>query len=1285
MAYYEWRFQITRPGADYGINKDSLVSRLEMAVVSSASCPMLSVGGGARDDVYIRGINEQHLHYVLDSKTLTLKCRGPVKFTTRGQEKDLKLGDKFTLDLAPANYNHKIVFPNGVEIIAKYRQEVETLLPDNQRFLEDKYGPLQKLHEGNSSLLYKTGSGKVLKILRPTLAGNKAVAKRFRNAAKRFRKISAAPFFTRVQSIELHPDRQLYYVVMEYCEGETLKNYLARKGVLPVTEARDIACSIAKRLAVMGRYHYCCRNLTPANILLGKDGEARITGFFLVKSEEGAVTLPGARMVISSHSAPEQIQSAKEADIQADMFSLGTIFYMMLVGEPPIATLNSLEYEQLLFSKGMPKEQEIQTIARHIPPGVCQLIAGLLSFNKKERPDPKHFLRFFGEKLATRGRQPAPALAPENSIPLEHREYRAPTPPSNAPMVVMLLSLAIMLVIGYWYWSRQRSSEMTFSRHLPDQTRAVMAFPSLSNFLAKIDLPSYPDFYNSAKGLSEQMLGGNISDPEFFRSFGFDPDGPLGFALIGDPISNPRVLVFIKVGDYGQMLSSMQDQQKFRWFKLQQSKIAGVRCLVNNEEQPSFIMYSQGDYAFAYFSKNREKIIANFEQDIAAPDKTLAQHTPFRESIQRVRSIGDLFFYIDGRTLAMSQDLLSRQNPNATNRAKSAMFTDEILGYIFSLEFTNNGMTIANYMHLRQDSRLAGIYRTVPYNETSKFLQSIVGDPVACLYVNHDIAASWPIIKPIINEALKQDRRFSTSNIDESMQRVQQGLAEMGIQLDIEKQLLLNFQGQQLIAVYSLPASMEKLDFSALIAASLKDSEQTRQLLQQIAAKVGPEVCKQQKIAGSTAFSFTLPAAPPNKLTVTVGTVNNCLLITTNHELFSKIANQQYDYAAELEILDQVMAKGFIKLDRVWAKLHAWQKMAPPDVAAYLPMLSTAFEKFYEANWTATVEPQGVSQYYQIQSSKSLFAIVFQAITDWKKQMASRRPVRRPRIQRPLRRPNNGRQLPNNGRQLPPISFTPPPTPSSGYLAKQTVGGIELKLAKIGQVQDALVFYFERGLDGNDYQTSIKIDGFKSAGYSGFTMGSSVSFQQNMQPESKDIPSAVDMTLTLSRKARYQDAEACIDITLPPINQCQAFDKSVKNAHVELQLLRAGIFQDKGVNTFAFGKVEQQYDFGKKKIYVYTKKNNQKWYEILVQGAIPGKHFSKKNRNNLILFDPDKKFFGGKLNLTLNFSEDGAKTNFAFCGPLFKHMSKRVKLCYFSDDYYQKGKKVFQFKNIRLK
>ena len=1260
MAYYEWRFQITRPGAAYGINKDSLVSRLEIAVVSSASCPMLSVGGGSRDDIYISGLNEQHLHYVLDSNALTLKCRGQAKFNTRDQEKNLDRGDKFILNLVPANYSHKIVFSNGVEILGKFRQEVETLPAANQRFLEEKYGTLHKLYEGNSSLLYKTGDGKVLKILRPTLAGNKAVVKRFRNAAKRFRKISTAPFFTRLQKIVLQPERQLYYVEMEYCAGETLKNYLARKGVLTLEEAKNLACSIAKRLAVMGRHGYCCRNLTPANILIGKDGEPRITGFFLVKSEEGTVTLPGARMVISSHSAPEQIQSAKQTDIQADMFSLGTIFYLMLIGEPPIATLNSLEYEQLLFSKGMPKVEEIRATAPHIPTGVCQLLAGLFSFNKKERPSPKDFLRFFGEKMSSSSRPATAASSP----PIEQCEYRPPAPSNNVPVVAMLLSLVALLVVGYWYWWRQRSFDMDFSRQLPAATRGVMVFSSLSNFLSKIDLAAYPDLYNSAKGFSTQMLGGNVFDPEFFRDFGFDPDGALGIALLGDPVADPRLLAFIKIADYGKMLQSMQDQQKFRWAKLQPSKIAGIRCLVDNEKHPSLILYRQGEYAFVYKGKNQSKMIANFEQDIATAAKNLAEHAAFRQSMQGLRSRGDLFTYIDARSLTLLQNLAQRQQP----QAKAAMFADEVLGYAFSLEFTDRGLLVGSYTHLRQGARLMDIYHTVPYNETSKFLQRIVGDPVACLYANNDISANWPVVKPVINAALKQDLRWSAGNIDEMINQMQQQLAKIGLPLDIEKQLL-NCDGQLLGSIYSLPSSLEKMDFNALLAIAVKDSKQTIQLLEQVTAKAGTEVAKQYEIDGINAVNFTLPAAA-NKLTLTLGVVNNCLIITTRQELFRKIARQQYDYAVELEILDRVIAHGFIKLDRICSQLRAWQKMAPASVAAYLPTLFAILEKFYEARWTTTLEAQGVSQSCQLRTSKSLFAIGFEAIGDWQKQ-ASKRPAPRLRMPLPGKRP---------GRIFPPSSAS---GSASGCLAKQKLDGIEVKLIKIDRMQGGLAFHFERNQDDYKYNTALEIKNFKSAGYSSFSMGPTLSFQQNMQPVSKNIPTSVDLTLTLRRSARYQDAQACIDVTLPAVNQCQVFNKSASN--VGLKLFRAGIFQNKGVNPFAFGKVEQQYKFGKKKVYVYTKNDSQGWYELLVMGAISSKYLRQDRRKNLILFDPDKKFFGGKLNLTGNFSEDGATTHFAFCGPLFKNRCQQVKLCYFSDDYYQKGKKIFHFKNIRLK
>ena len=70
---------------------------------------------------------------------------------------------------------------------------------------------------------------------------------------------------------------------MRCFDGETLENYVARKGCIPLPQVKFITRSIAERLLIFQRFGYCCRNLSPSNILLCKDSTVRITGFFPVE------------------------------------------------------------------------------------------------------------------------------------------------------------------------------------------------------------------------------------------------------------------------------------------------------------------------------------------------------------------------------------------------------------------------------------------------------------------------------------------------------------------------------------------------------------------------------------------------------------------------------------------------------------------------------------------------------------------------------------------------------------------------------------------------------------------------------------------------------------------------------------------------------------------------------------------------------------------------------------------------------------------------------------------
>ena len=144
-------------------------------------------------------------------------------------------------------------------------------------------------------------------------------------------------------------DDGIFYLVMEYVEGETLHRLLRREGTLPVKRAVRLLRQIAEGVEAAHEIGILHRDLKPANIFLlqkGKgDGFIKVGDFGLAKIVNQTVTdfssnaTPSSRGIIGTPEfmAPEQMQPEIGVDLRADIYALGTIAYLMLGGRTPFS------------------------------------------------------------------------------------------------------------------------------------------------------------------------------------------------------------------------------------------------------------------------------------------------------------------------------------------------------------------------------------------------------------------------------------------------------------------------------------------------------------------------------------------------------------------------------------------------------------------------------------------------------------------------------------------------------------------------------------------------------------------------------------------------------------------------------------------------------------------------------------------------------------------------------------------------------------------------------------
>lgn len=188
----------------------------------------------------------------------------------------------------------------------------------------------------------------------------------------------------------------VFYLVMEYVEGDTLHRLLRREGTLPIKRAVKLLRQIADGVEAAHEKGILHRDLKPANIFLmskgrnDDDGFIKVGDFGLAKIVHQTATdidskaSPSSRGIIGTPEfmSPEQMQPELGVDVRADIYALGTIAYLMLGGRTPFTG----DLMQLVMQKIMHAPPPLSTLRSDIPPAIEKVIMWALETDKNRRP-----------------------------------------------------------------------------------------------------------------------------------------------------------------------------------------------------------------------------------------------------------------------------------------------------------------------------------------------------------------------------------------------------------------------------------------------------------------------------------------------------------------------------------------------------------------------------------------------------------------------------------------------------------------------------------------------------------------------------------------------------------------------------------------------------------------------------------------------------------------------------------------------------------------------------------